>query len=487
METTLYKHRENIPAVPYMTPPKHIHQIQPLNNFGYINTLLARAMSREPLKVKRVNENGSRKSGKTESWLWASNVLLFQNKIEVDVFWVRKQMKDANELYSKIENLMEGYNINLRTHSNRTKRRAKYNKNQLRVLGLDDGRVREGKSTANLGLERAINKDLVVVVFEERNQISNDEVQAVMEAIGGYRQILEVHISNPWLIHNEFISYNNLNFPYREETMKTKYDQYKYNEAQQEIWHYSTHWLNPFLSRDERIRLWDLEHIDPRRSRVSNWGLPGSAEGTIYGGYIERVKEPMNHQPDYFVAGIDWGKTKDDTVCIFGGIGHNSSWVAAYDMYRHNNKESAKFKSSNEMVKDIIDFLERMGKKYPRVKGQGLNIYVEYMVPGIIAMLNNQSRERGLTWLSFSDCLKHSINRRVDEITLAMGLGRVFISREKCSMLIQEFEASVWDERKTGTDQPKRLDKNDHSINAFEYMVAYVSNDLIEGYESVIK
>lgn len=74
----------------------------------------------------------------------------------------------------------------------------KYRHNQIRVLGLETGRVQTANKTdIKVGIKRAKGKDVCIIVLEERHQITDDKVQAVREALGGYAHTLEIHISNP--------------------------------------------------------------------------------------------------------------------------------------------------------------------------------------------------------------------------------------------------------------------------------------------------
>lgn len=58
-------------------------------------------------------------------------------------------------------------------------------------------------------------------------------------------------------------------------------------------------------------------------------------------------------------------------------------------------------------------------------------------------MLNAKAEDEGLNYLTFVDCLKLSINKRVDDLSFAMLLGKIFIDRDKCPHLIQELETAM--------------------------------------------
>ncbi len=478
MERTKYN------SIPYATPPA-IKDMKPLDNFGYINTILDRLISGDDPKIERINETGPRKTGKSESWFIASMWSIFQSHQKIDVYWVRNKVGDADELYTNFEEYLQGYDVSLQKHSNKTKRIIKYKTNQLRVLGLETGRIQRGKSDIKVGLKRAKGKQAAIVVFEERHEISDDKVQAVMEAVGGYKHIVQVHISNPWLISNEYIRYCHKRMPYRDSILKDKREE-QFQVIDREIFHYSQHTLNPYISQSERSILDRLQEIDPRRSRVANYGLPGAAEGTIYDGYIHNVETPTGHylRPAEFKVGIDLARTRDDWVVLWGGIGYNDDWVAIYDMYRHNNLEQARFKTINEMVEDTIQFIKRKVKENPQAARDGIEAEVDYAWPGVIEMLNARAEAEGMTYITFRDCLKHSINKRVDEVSIAMNLKKIWIDRDKCQHLINEFETSMWDEKIT--DKPKRLDKDDHSINAFEYLIAHMMTNMVQEFKGYV-
>lgn len=107
--------------------------------------------------------------------------------------------------------------------------------------------------------------------------------------------------------------------PYNEHILKDlRQEQFQFNKDKGEYFHYSQHTLNPYLSQDERNRLQLLDEIDPRRSRVANYGLPGNAEGTIYDGAIQKVQTPTGHflHPAEYVIGIDLAKKRDSWSVI---------------------------------------------------------------------------------------------------------------------------------------------------------------------------
>ncbi len=336
----------------------------------------------EQLNINNVYMSGSRKSGKTRAYEnFVVSALIIPN-LKIDSYLVRNKVKDAQELFLELSNLCRELNI-ANILINKSTRTIQYQKNTIRVLALETNVKTEGKNTANLGLATGLNKDYTVVVFEEISEITFDKVNAIKEAVRGYKQQLFIYATNPRSILHWYIERLNNLMTYNEHLLTTKHQQFKVKNK--DIIHYTTYILNPFISQGERDQMIELLKYDPVRARVSALGMPGIAQGAVYAGYFEAIpdiKELGNwlYKTDYFTGGIDWGERRDATAAQLWAIGFNSSFGLALDEYTHSNKDNPRFKTNREMVSDIVDFYLEWGNKIPKMR-RGTMIQVDTQQP----------------------------------------------------------------------------------------------------------
>lgn len=436
----------------------------------------------EQLNINNVYMSGSRKSGKTRAYEnFVVSALIIPN-LKIDSYLVRNKVKDAQELFLELSNLCRELNI-ANILINKSTRTIQYQKNTIRVLALETNIKTEGKNTANLGLATGLNKDYTVVVFEEISEITFDKVNAIKEAVRGYKQQLFIYATNPWSILHWYIERLNNIMTYNEHLLTTKHQQFKVKNK--DIIHYTTYILNPFISQGERDQMIELLKYDPVRARVSVLGMPGIAQGAVYAGYFEAIpdiKELGNwlYKTDYFTGGVDWGERRDTTAAQLWAIGFNSSFGLALDEYTHSNKDNPRFKTNREMVSDIIDFYLEWGNKIPKMR-RGTMIQVDYAATAIIELLNAEAQYRGVRWLTFQDCIKYEISQRIDHLTLAMRLKKIYFNFKYLPNLCRELQTSQYD------DNGKRIDKDNDSIDCMEYAVSFIMYNLTRDFNLAIR
>lgn len=432
---------------------------------------------KENLNINNVYMSGSRKSGKTRAYEnFIISALLVPN-LKVDSYLVRNKVKDAQELFLEVSNLCRELKIS-NIYINKSTRTINYQGNVIRILALETNTKSDGKSTANLGLATGLNKDYTVVVFEEISEITFDKVNAVKEAVRGYKEQLFIYATNPWSILHWYINHLNNIMTYNENLLTTKHQQFTVKGK--DVLHYTTYILNPFISQGEREQMKELLKWDPVRARVSVLGMPGIAEGAVYAGYYEAIpdiKELGNwlYKTDYFTGGIDWGERRDATAAQLWAIGFNCSFALILDAYTHSNKDNPYFKTNRDMVRDIIDFYLSWGNKIPKMRN-GTIIEVDYAATAIIELLNAEAQFRGAHWLTFVDCIKYEISQRIDRITLAMKLKKIYFNFKYVPDLCRELQTAQYD------DHGRRIDKDNHNIDAMEYAIARIMYNLTQNY-----
>ncbi len=424
------------------------------------------------LPIRTLKLIGSRKSGKTTAYQIFAVYMLLINEIKGDIYLIRNAVQDANELFKEVSELVQELGI-VAMETNQTKRLIKYNGKQIRILGLESNQGGKTKvSKAKLGLATGRNKDYAVIVFEEAYEIDETKTYAIEEAVRGYKYFLTIYASNPWTIMNWYIEQANNEQRFDERLLKRDSQQFKFIPKTRTALHYTTFKLNKYVSDDEKDQLHSLLRTDPQRARVSVLGMPGLAQGSVYGGYYEQIR-PLRDcsnwyaNTDYFVGGIDWGEKRDTTAAQLWAIGYGTTFAAGIDSYSHTNQSNPIQKTNRDMIADILDFYIAWSYKLPKMINQKVIIYVDYAAFGIIEFLNLEAKNRNAShWLAFTGCTKFPISDRIDHFTLAMSMGKIFLEFDNFKELCRELQNSQYD------DKGKRLDINDHHINSKEYALA---------------
>ncbi len=457
-------------------------QLLQLKQFQYFNQLLNDMRKQERPRVSKVYLSGTRKSGKTRAYQNFILSALLDPLIKCDAYLVRNQVQDATELFTDTREVSDELEIDQIT-ANKTARTLTYRRNKIRVMGVETNRKSKNKSTKKLGLAGGKNKDYGIIVFEEAYEFTQDDTHALIEAVRGYKHFIIIYATNPWSIMNWYVAYLNQLQPFNEHTLRTTFQQFKYNKEKRYLVHYSSFKTNPFITKDELDQFKELEVLDPQRARISVYGLPGIADGSVYAGYYDAIL-PVSQKPkwyeetDYFVGGVDWGERRDTTAAQLWSVGYGLKFVAGIDEYTHSNKGNSVQKTNKDMISDILDMYISYADKFQKIRRNGMKIYVDYSATAIIEYLNDEAKRRGADkFLFFVNCVKYPIKQRIDHFCLAMKLRKFFLKFENFKDLTTELQNSQY------ADNGERMDLNDHSINAKEYALAHIMRLLTRGFD----
>ena len=234
------------------------------------------------------------------------------------------------------------------------------------------------------------------------------------------------------------------------------------------------HWLKTnYLDRagELSLRRWhfsleDNSNLDPayvgalKKEYVGLWykrfilGLWVQAEGAVYDMWddaIHAVDEVPSQFTRYYV-GVDYG-TSNPTVFLLAGQHEDKLYVI--DEYYWDSAEQGRQKTDAEYSRDLQEFIKG---RYPQA------IVIDPSAASFITQL----RRDGVRMI------RHANNSVLDGIrTVAAFLPqkRLFVYRKRCSNLLREFTAYVWDPQaqKRGEDRP--LKQNDHALDALRYVV----------------
>ncbi len=454
--------------------------------FTYFNQILKQMLNNQIPSITEINLSGARKSGKTMAVYLFIIAIFLTPSISADIYMLRNQVNDAWELYSDIVEWLQETNSKAINY-NSTRRHIRYMGKVIRVMGLETNKKAVGKTNIKAGLKSGKGKQYGIIFFEEATEFNQDKINAFMEAIRGYKHIIIIKAANPWSIKNFFISYCNENMRYEEDQLIDK--GYQFYQKGNKLFHYTTWIHNTYLQPWEREALLDLVDLDPARAKISTYGMPGVAEGTIYSGYYEKIKDikdlPTNWRAQVreFKGGVDWGIRRDATVAHLWASTYGYKHIIGLDRYRHTNTANRLYKSSTQMVQEIIQFYIEQKLRF---NFRDIEVGVDNAAFGIIEMLNQEAANRGLSrWLFFKPSIKFPILDRIDLFSIKMRMGDFYVDKKRMSGWLEEIETSQYEENITG--KRVRVDINDHEINAGEYALAEEMYQWVPEYNQYLK
>lgn len=473
-----------------------MEQIVLPEEYSYLYDIVRCVRDKQKILADEINCVGGRKSGKTTAFvlLWVL-LCLYCDTSYFGFIAVRFLKSDAINLYEDIMAILDVYHIKYET--SRSRMTFTINGNTLRVIGVNETR----KKVNSAGLPRFGNVLYTFIFFEERFEFEEDRVNGVLEAvrsIGGVinqqkePQRIVLNAANPWAKTSKYIEYCSKWQPWNIKILKETGSQIgmydipiKQDDGtliyKRTIFHY-TNWrvCRKFLPQADIKAILDTWNIDKKRAAVSDLGLPGYESGAIYTHVLDKiVPNTMYVEHEYLLGGGDYGWGRDErsgkTVFLFGGCSLSGSKVGI-DIYGEYVSDNHNFvKNENVLVEEIVQFYVRNMNIYCErnllMSKPLLTVRVDNANVSFITLLNNYCTNRKITWLRFIKCRKFPVADRI-EITLSIIGNQYLRLNEKdnyypVKLLKSELELS----RYAPTENQKREKKDDHSLNAFEYLM----------------
>lgn len=454
----------------------------------------------EKIPVKYIDLMGSRSSGKSVA-CFALLIIICQlfTPQYVGMCGFRASQNDSKMLLDDFVNTLESYDINYTTHA--SKGTVKLFEHSLRFYGLNS--MRGGNCAKKAGLPRFSNVKYVIIFFEERFEFSNEDISSVKQAIRSTNpdtQFIYLSACNPWSKEHEYIK-ELLSFqPFDINVMKTTGSQigiYEYTlkdestgiEIKEKRLIQYTNWriLRDILPKQTITTILNTWKENKTRAATVDYGLPGYEEGAIYTHLMHCIGPAQYIEQEYLLCGVDygWGRTSDTgkTVAIFGGATIDGG-IDLYNEYVQSNHHVEK--SVNQVAKEIVEFFINSMGDYTNACGYSapfpISIRVDNANVGVIQMLNNTaSMYRVNHWMKFIKCKKFPVDDRI-EITLGlMGIQKLRFSN-KIKLLKSEMETAYYEDGATR----KRVKKDDHALNAFEYAIEPVMYKLSKNINSLV-
>lgn len=440
----------------------------------------------KPLPLNEADTMGSRFSGKTTTiqslWVFLCNVIDDPSSVAFAAFRAKKEddKKLFDDFTKYLDSLGEAYSVKV------GEKKITYKGNTMQVFGLNSTTKSDAAKLA--GLPKFGKAKYVIIFFEERYEFSQQDISYIKQAVRTHNkdtQFLYLSACNPWSRKHPYIASLLDIQPFNLELMKTTGNQIGiYDVAEKDpttgieikrkrLIQY-TNWrvVKDLLSEGIIMTILNTWKIDKARAAVVDWGLPGYEAGAIYTHLLGNIGKAMYIDQEWLSGGVDygWGTSAESgkTVAHFCG-GSMNDGIDLYDEYVQDNHIN--IKSPNQVSQEVVQFYINAMGDYCKCVGSMTPFYLTVRVDnandGFIQLLNNVVQSRRIGWLTFTACQKFPIEDRILIVQSLMGANKLRFSN-KIKLLRNELENSTYDEN---SKQQKRVKKDDHAINAFEYAI----------------
>lgn len=470
-----------------------------LDNYSYLYDVMRIATTAvtapnvltQPITTVDIEMCGSRLSAKTVQGGSKFPIEFgYQNDVQVATDIWRYDVAGANESYDELLGVLEDiYEIDAnRKNSNVTKRTLKLPNNNIKVSGFLSNRKNK---TPKLGKARkGIKKDVQINIFDEATEFASPkEIQMIQQATGGAKFVINIFIANPWVLSNWYIKRVNKSLTFNEKQLREKGEQlrqtYDKKKNKLTITHITNHRINTYLSQAQHQMLFDSWDISEQFARVVDLGMPGVAEGLIYAPILHKIGTPTRSMPllDHRAGldlGFSTGANASSTALLIGRVAKNYAFLTIDEEYYHSNSTQM-YKTQDQICSEIIEkAMEYTIKNKDSIKASStgkLTLSYDFMAFGWGSMLETElhkyhKRQRLIAELiDIVPCVKFRVPTRVNVVTTIMSQGRYKINKENCPKHWEELESAQWDETKLVKNQPTRENKNDHTLDASEYLI----------------
>ena len=160
----------------------------------------------------------------------------------------------------------------------------------------------------------------------------------------------------------------------------------------------------------------------------------------------------------------DTGHQQSATTCLHAVVTNRSN-LYLVDNYYYSPAGKVKKKAPSVLSKELHDFVVRQTQKYPNVP------VIEMTIDSAEGALRNQYLEDfGIRWHPVAKKKKIIMTEYVQSL-LANGRFYYFPTENNLKYFIEEHKRYQWDEKTVKDDDPKVIKEDDHTCDAFQYMV----------------
>lgn len=218
---------------------------------------------------------------------------------------------------------------------------------------------------------------------------------------------------------------------------------------------------NPFLPSEyvEELKK-EYTGLWYRRFILGEWVI---AEGAIYEGWddaryvLERL--PAGVEIDRWWVGVDYGTAASAFVALLGGLGSDGR-VYVLSELRWDPKQERRQKTDAEYVADVISWITAHGVSPEYV-------FVDPSAASFIEALWRDLRRVGLGGVMAAE---NAVLDGIRTCASALHADRVRVL-SSCTGLIGEFPGYTWDPRAQDRGEDAPLKQDDHSLDAWRYLM----------------
>lgn len=160
----------------------------------------------------------------------------------------------------------------------------------------------------------------------------------------------------------------------------------------------------------------------------------------------------------------DTGHQQSATTCLHAVVTNRSN-LYLVDNYYYSPAGKVKKKAPSVLSKELHDFVVKQTQKYPNVP------VIEMTIDSAEGALRNQYLEDfGIRWHPVAKKKKIIMTEYVQSL-LANGRFYYFPTENNLKYFIEEHKRYQWDEKTVKDDDPKVIKEDDHTCDAFQYMI----------------
>lgn len=457
-----------------------------VNSYSYWKDIISAVKDNKPLPVGRINEIGSRMSSKTWSSIDGIILCCLANIVKIDAFRHFKG-KDRQELFEQFGKQLEFWGILDKVEVHKSNMTYTFPIGSVIEVGGLHSPTQKGE--VKLTGKSASNKfKYHFAMAEERYEITDSDWSAVLQALRGSKQFMEIHLANPWILTNDYVSYVNKHLPFNLETLKKEGEQfavvnkevklkngetYKYKE----IFHITNYQINHELSLMDKVKLEIAAEHDPHRANTILYGFYGTPTGSIWKWVIPKMKQKPTQKMTTFIGGVDYGEKNDPTTAYIIGFSDNNEQCLVQHEYYYRNKTNEMHKDTNILAQDVvehyIDFIEKHN-----LRGE-LDVWVDGAAIPFITALNTYCEDIG--WDSVIHFYQQNDKKKVaDRIETMKTLASFDIIKVDagCVELWRELNEQTYsDKSRSSIDY---VNGDDHGTDAMYYGIAPRWIELLE-------
>lgn len=199
----------------------------------------------------------------------------------------------------------------------------------------------------------------------------------------------------------------------------------------------------------------------------------GEAVGLGDNVYNMSLFHPLDALPDndkvvglYYSA--DTGHQVSATTCLCAGLTAKGD-IILIDTYYYSPAGKVDKKAPSDLAKEIHEFIQATSERLEEAYGYKLPIINRTIDSAEGGLRNQYHKDYGIRWHGVAKGTKADM---IDSVHDLLSQGRFYyLDRKNNAIFIDEHKKYSWDERTINTAKPEVVKEDDHTPDAFQYLV----------------